>query len=889
MEPYQSKSEELLQKYEEHDPLAGLTSAQAHKQLALDGPNTLTTKKTPKWQLFIRQFNNMIIYILLLATALTLFLEHYTDAFVISAVIIANAVIGYYQEANAADALAKIKELLATKATVYRDKRRQDIEAKELVVGDVVYLEAGDQVPADLRLLKTADLRIEESALTGEADAVDKEACELAEAHLPLAKQLNMAFSSTTVVNGSGLGVVVATGKNTELGKISQAVSNAKTRPTPLMRDINALGKTVSLCVLSAAILLFILGLFLESYSLSVLTLAIVTMIVGSIPEGLPATTSVILALGVADLAKNKNAIVKSLPSAETLGAVDVIATDKTGTLTKNEMTLTDIYLAKQHLSVSGSGYAPYGELFENGRPLSKRSPELQELLTAGFFANDTTLTQSKGTWEINGEPTDGAFLTAYYKLLPKKQQLSLTKLDLLPFDSVHRYIASLVMAADQTKKIYLKGAPDKIFAFAQKQDPDFERSFWQTRADHLAKQGKRVVALGAITADQALTELEHEHLEQGFKFLGLVGIIDPPRPEVIAALREMRKAHVEVKMITGDAPLTAKAIGQQLGLSERKLQAITGQEWDQLSAAEKQVVAVENQIFARTTPANKLEIIEALQQKGKVTAMTGDGVNDAPALKKADIGVAMGIKGTDAAKEAADMILTDDNFQTLTTAIREGRRIYDNIKKSILFLLPTSFAEGLIIFLTILFDREMPLQATQLLWINLVSALTIQFAFIFEPGASDLMKRPPRASASRLLGKRELIQLGYVSLLIALVGLLAYEGLIQAGTSSALASTAMVNIIVFSKIFYLFNIRTDASAFSSASFTNKKAFLIILLMIVLQLGLTYLPFMQDAFSTTGMQLGEWILTILCGFSILVITELEKVFFHKKKALRLKA
>lgn len=888
MEPYQSKSEELLQKYAAHDPLAGLTSAQAKQQLALDGPNTLTSKKTPKWRLFIRQFNNMIIYILLLATALTLFLGHYTDALVISAVIIANAVIGYYQEANAADALAKIKELLATNATVYRDGKRQDIAAKDLVSGDIVYLEAGDQVPADLRLLKTADLRIEESALTGEADAVDKTACDLLEAKLPLAKQVNMAFSSTTVVNGSGLGVVMATGKATELGKISQAVSNAKRRPTPLMRDINALGKTVSLCVLSAAVLLFFLGLFLESYSLSVLTLAIVTMIVGSIPEGLPATTSVILALGVSDLAKNKNAIVKSLPSAETLGAVDVIATDKTGTLTKNEMTVTDIYLKEQHLSVSGSGYAPLGELFENGKVLGTRSPELKELLTAGFWANDTTLTQNKDTWEINGEPTDGAFLTAYYKLLPKQAQLPLTKLDLLPFDSVHRYIASLVITADHAKKIYLKGAPDKIFAFAQKQDQTFERALWQARADHLAKQGKRVVALGMRADAQEITELDHVHLEQGFKFLGLVGIIDPPRPEVITALREMKKAHVEVKMITGDAPLTAKAIGQQLGLSDRKLQAITGQEWDQLSATEKQRAAVQNQIFARTTPENKLEIIQALQQSGKVTAMTGDGVNDAPALKKADIGVAMGIKGTDAAKEAADMILTDDNFQTLTTAIREGRRIYDNIKKSILFLLPTSFAEGLIIFLTILFDREMPLQATQLLWINLVSALTIQFAFIFEPGASDLMKRPPRASESRLLGKRELFQLGYVSLLIALIGLVAYEGLLSVGASSALASTAMVNIIVFSKIFYLFNIRTEASAFSSASFTNKKAFLIILLMIILQLGLTYLPFMQAAFNTTGMQLSEWLVTLLCGFSILVITELEKAFFPKKRPVRCK-
>lgn len=883
MEPYQKNTQELQDALELEDPLQGLSTKQAKKRLQENGKNMLTSKKTPNWLIFLRQFNNMIIYILIFAAALTVFLGHYTDALVISVVIIANAIIGYYQEANAADALAKIKDLLATKATVYRDGVRQDIDATELVCGDVVFLEAGDQVPADLRLIKTADLRIQEASLTGEADAVTKSDAPILTKDLPLAEQQNMAFSSTTVINGSGLGIVVATGSQTQLGKISTAVSNAKSRPTPLVKEINALGKTVSYCVLGASVVLFVLGLMFESYSLSVLTLAIVTMIVGSIPEGLPATTSVILALGVSDLAKNKNAIVKSLPSAETLGAVDVIATDKTGTLTKNEMTVTDIYVSDKHFSVSGSGYAPNGELFLNGNVTTKRDQTLTELLVAGNLANDTTLNYTDGHWRINGEPTDGAFLTAYLKLVKKEDRPKVTKEDLLPFDSFNRYIASLVTFEDGQKKIYLKGAPDKVFAFAKKQDKTFDHDLWLKRAEKLANQGKRVVAVGMIQDASSINELDHKHLENGFKFLGLTGIIDPPRPEVIEALREMNNAKVEVKMITGDAPLTAKAIGRQLGLAgDKDLNAITGPAWDKLSKQEKEQAALNNQIFARTTPENKLEIIEALQRQGKITAMTGDGVNDAPALKKADIGVSMGIKGTDAAKEAADMILTDDNFATLATAIKEGRRIYDNIKKSILFLLPTSFAEGLIIFLTILFNKEMPLQATQLLWINLVSAITIQFAFIFEPGASDLMYRPPRKNNSRLLGGKELLQLGYVSFLIALVGLFAYDFLIDSGTSTALASTAMVNIIVFSKIFYLFNIRTESSAFSKASFTNKKAFLIILIMILLQMGLTYLPFMQEAFSTTGMAISEWILTIACGFSILAVTELHKALAKVK-------
>lgn len=882
MQPYQTEAKTLANQYPKQDFEEGLSQAQAKELLLKNGPNRIETQTTPKWVLFVRQFNNLITYILLFAMVLTLMLGHQTDAIVIGAVVIINALIGYYQEANAANALSKIQQMLATKATVYRQGQRLDIDASQLVVGDVVYLEAGDNVPADLRLVSCANLRIQESALTGESDAVTKQAAAILADKVPLAKQKNMAFSSTAVVNGSGLGVVIATGKDTQIGQISTAVAETKSSLTPLMREINGLGKGVSIAVLVAAVILFGIGWFFETYSLSVLALAVVTMIVGSIPEGLPATTSVILALGVADMAKNKKAIVKSLPAVETLGAVDVIATDKTGTLTKNEMTLTDIYTQTEHFTLSQTGYAPQGDLLLNGQKTPPNTT-VKQLLLAGYVANDTELIQVDGHFQINGEPTDGAFLTAYHKVLATLAEPVYESLAFLPFDSDYRYIARLIQQPNQKQAtLFIKGAPDKLFAMAQASGT-FDEAFWMQKVNKLSQQGKRVIAVGQITKLDPATPITAELLYGNLEFLGLAGIIDPPRTEVIETLKTLSQAHVEVKMITGDSPLTASAIGQQLGLAP-EVKAITGAQWDELTFAQKQQAAVENQIFARTTPKNKLEIIKALQQSGKVTAMTGDGVNDAPALKAADIGVAMGIKGTDVAREAADMVLTDDNFATLGQAIKEGRRIYDNIKKSILFLLPTSFAEGLIIFFSIMFNQPMPLQATQMLWINMVSAITIQFAFIFEPAEKGIMHRRPRKTNQAMMNRHDVIQMAYVSVLMALSALFSYEWLQSLGADAKTASTMMLNIIIISKIFYLFNIRTPKLAFSKEFFGNKKAFYVILVMLLLQLALTYVPFMQEVFYTEPLTLNEWLAAILCGMFVLVITEIDKFIRLKKQA-----
>ncbi|WP_255552528.1 HAD-IC family P-type ATPase [Lactobacillus sp. Sy-1] len=881
MKDFKLTDEEIQNKYQIKDFESGLTSSQASERLAQNGPNELQFKKDSKLKLFLRQFNEVIIYVLILSAIITLLMRHYSDSLIITLVVLANAIIGYYQEANASNALDKIRSILATNSTVYRDGKRIDIPTNEIVVGDVVFLEAGDRVPADLRLVDTDNLRIQESALTGESDSIEKDAAVITEDHPSLAEQANIAFSYTSVTSGSGTGVVIATGNDTEIGQISQEVNNTTERKTPLMNELDQLGKWVSYVIMGVSVILFLIGLYFETYSVSVLALAVVAMVVGSIPEGLPATTSVVLSRGVSDMAKNKNTIVKSLPAVETLGSVDVVATDKTGTLTQNEMTATDVLLPSGTYHVTGTGYQPDGQILDdNDQPV--KSKELQLFLDAGFEANDTTLNREDGRWEINGEPTDGAFLTLYHKGTQSMDNPQYQEVDLLPFDSAFRYMGKVVVNPAGQKFLFVKGAPDKVLALAKKTDPNFDTQAWEDKVHALSKTGKRVIAVGYKPVADNVNEINHELITSGIQFLGLAGIIDPPREEVVQALKEMNAAGVEVKMITGDNPVTAKAIGEKLGLAP-EIHAITGAELDQLNDEEFTKAVLENQVFARTTPQNKLQIIKALQAAGKVTAMTGDGINDAPALKRADIGVAMGIKGTDVAKDSADMVLTDDNFGTLSTAIREGRRIYDNIKKSIRFLLPTSFAEGLIIAFTILTKNDMPLNATQLLWINMVSAITIQFVFIFEPAEKNIMLKKPRDNNSSLLSKADMVRMAYISSVMAICGIVVFDALIAGGWSIEVASTVVVNVIVFGKIFYLFYIRTSEPLFSKSFFSNPAAFWIIGLMICFQFILTYVPFMQDLFKTDGMPLSGWLISIAAGIVVLALSEVDKLVSKRLK------
>lgn len=876
---YHSDLSEIQKNQNSKDFEQGLSMQFAEEKLKQDGPNKIESKQTPKWLIFLSQFNNMVIYVLLAAVILTVLMKEYSDAAIIGIVVVINTLIGYFQETSASNAVEKIKEMLSTDATVYRDGHRMEIPAEQLVVGDAIFLEAGDNVPADLRIVVADNLSIQESALTGEADSVEKIEEAITGENVALADQKNMAFASTAVTNGSGIGIVTATGDDTEIGKISNEVSSVKTRKTPLMQVIDKLGTGVSYFILIAAVIIFIIGWMFQVYSLPVLAMAVISVVVGTIPEGLPATTSVILAKGVSDMAKNQNTIIKTLPSVETLGSVDVIATDKTGTLTKNEMTVTDLILKDNTYQVSGTGYKPEGSITKDGEKVTS-DQTLNLLLEAGYYANDTILAHEDDQWQINGEPTDGAFITLYHKVYPFGTKDHYQKVDILPFDSDYRYIGQLVKDKQGEKTLFVKGSPDKLFTMFQKTDANFDIPKWTKIVEDYSRQGKRVIAVGFRKVDSNVTDVTHELIGQGLNFLGLAAIIDPPREEVIQALKEIRSASVEVKMITGDSAATATAIGEKLGLAD-DIHAITGVEWDQLSDEEKVVAADENQVFARTTPGNKIEIIKSLQKNHKVTAMTGDGVNDAPALKRADIGIAMGIKGTDVAKDSADMILTDDNFATISKAIKEGRRIFDNIKKSILYLLPISFAEGLIIAFAILTRDEIPLHPTQLLWINMVSATTIQFALIFEPAEEGIMKRAPRKTGSGLMNRRDLKQVVYISILMAIIGMFVDEWFTRAGVASVVTSTTMINVLIVGKIFYLFNIRTKNYALSKEMFVNKKSYIFIALMLVLQLILTYVPFMQAIFHTAPIGIKEWLIALVGGVIVFLVAEADKWLHFK--------
>lgn len=870
--------QKVIKDFDGHYP-SGLKDNEVSAKRVSYGFNEMLLKSTPKWLIFLKQFNNVIIYILIMAALLTLLMRHYSDATVIGLVVIINALIGYFQEINASNALEKIKNMLSVEATVIRNGNRFDIPSRNLVPGDLVYLEAGDNVPADLRIMDADNLRIQESSLTGESDSVLKSNASVA-IETPLAERVNMAYATTAVTNGSATGIVTATGLKTEIGLISQSVSDVKDNKSPLTKELDTLGRGISWFIIGVAVITFVLGWVMNVYTLPVLAMAIITMIVGSMPEGLPAATSVILATGVQALTK-KSAIVKTLPAAETLGAVDIIASDKTGTLTKNEMTLQDIVIGQTHYCVTGTGYAPNGQIFKNNLVIdASQNKELEMFLTMGQQANDTFLVPENDQWQINGEPTDAAFLSAYYKAFGQKTP-KLKEIDRIPFDSDYRYMARLVENQSGHRFIAIKGAPDKLFELAS-HSKNFDRDYWLQLSQQFAKTGKRVIAVGYHNVASDEDKVTHELLSTtGITFLGLAAIIDPPRPEVVEAIKDMRHAGIRVKMITGDSSDTAMAIGRQLGLAH-DIKAMTGVDVDALNDQDLAASVTKYDVFARTTPQNKLRIVQAFQANGLITAMTGDGVNDAPALKKADIGVAMGIKGTDVAKDSADMVLANDNFSTIKIAIEQGRRLYDNIRKTILFLLPTSFAEGLIVVMSIFLQQPMPLTPTQLLWINMVSAITIQLAFIFEPAEPGLMNRPPRKTSAKLMNRHDIFQMTYVSVLIAATGLAVFEAL-GSNVSFTVASTMVVNIIIFGKIFYLFNIRTEAPVLSRSLWSNPMAFVAVGLMIVLQIFFTYVPFMQNVFSTAALSWFDWLIVILTGTIVLVITEIHKYFRLRKQ------
>ena len=861
---YQDDVNEVLEELSTDEK--GLTADEAKELLSSNGPNQLPDQKqTHPVIRFLKHFNDILIYILFVAAIITFFLNHYLDTALILLVAIINAVIGYIQENKAEKALEGIKSMMSATALVRRDDEVVEIDAEDVVVGDIISLRTGDKVPADVRIISASNLRVEESALTGEADSIDKNADTL-DGDTILAERYNMAHSSSTITAGSGQGVVVATGADTEIGKINTSMSETETLKTPLIRQTEQFGKTISIVIVAIALISLGYGYFIQGYEFGEILLASISLSVAAIPEGLPAIISIILAIGVQNMA-NKNAIVKSLPSVETSGAVSVICSDKTGTLTQNEMTVTTLNLTDGDYEVTGKGYEPDGEI------KGEESDILVEFLTAVKYVNESSIVEEDGEWRVVGEPTEGCLITLSEKYDGDIPNVEI--IDKIPFDSEYKYMAYLV-EIDNKKRIYMKGAPDRLLDMA-----DVDRDDWDSLISDIAKGGMRLIAAGFKEVEDSQTEIGHEDVEDGIEFLGVAGIIDPPRPAAITAVKDCHDAGINVKMITGDHRDTAVAIAEEIGIGDGET-VLEGKEIDEMTDEELSEVLLDVDVFARTSPENKLRLVTLLQEKDKVVAMTGDGVNDAPALKRADIGVAMGIKGTEVTKEASQMILVDDNFDTIFSAVKEGRRVYDNIKKTILYIIPTNGAEALLILAAIMLGITIPLSPVQILWVNMVTSITLSFALAFEGLERSTMLKPPRPTNTRLLSGYYTFRIVFVSLLVGGGSLAIFMYMIENGYSETIATTITLNNIVFAQIFHLFNCRSELSfAFNKDFFKNKMLFLLVGITVLLQLAITYVPFMNELLVTESLEAVYWLIPIGLGVIVFIVVEIEKAITRK--------
>lgn len=836
-------------------------------------------EKTPEIIKFLRQFNDVLVYVLLAAAVVTGFLGEYIDTIVIVLVVTIIGVVGYLQENKAEEALEGIKKLLETKATVVRNGKQSEIDSSDLVVGDVLVLAAGDKVPADARVVQAEKFKVEESALTGEATTVEKKSDVVKEESV-LADRKNMVYSGTSVATGSAKAIVTAIGEGTELGQINASISEVQTVKTPLIRQTTKFGQTVSIAILIISVVIYAFGYFLRDYEPVELMLTTIGLAVAAIPEGLPAVISIILALGVRNMAEQK-AIVRSLPSVETLGAVSVICTDKTGTLTKNEMTVKQIVTANHDIEVSGSGYAPNGDLELNGQPFDLDDDEsMIDLLTVGKTCNDAQLNEEDGDWVINGDPTEACLLTVAEKAERPIERLKV--ISKIPFDSEYKYMATLVDYKGE-RMIFVKGAPDRLFDMALSED--FKQDYWDEKRKEIADRGQRVLGAGLKRVDSSKASIDHEDVEDGLTFLGLFGIVDPPRQEAIDAVAACRDAGIRIKMITGDHKDTAVAIAKELGMEVEG--ALEGRELTDMTDEEIKEASVHNDVFARTSPNDKLRLVKGLQENGLITSMTGDGVNDAPALKRADIGVAMGIKGTEVAKEASQMVLVDDNFKTIYNAVREGRRVYDNLKKTILFLLPTNGGQALLVAMSILLGAAAPLSPVQILWVNMVVAITLSLAIAFEPLEESTMKRPPRPANVPLLSRYYIFRVTFVSIIIGGGSLWINYMLGDFDYSTEKLQTITLNAIVMAQLFHLYNCRTElAPAFNRHFFDNKIAFLVSALLIALQFFITYVPFMHTLFGTAPLTWEDWIYPVAFGAVVFIIVEIEKAISRRVIGIR---
>ncbi len=863
----------------------GLAEDEAARRLKRYGPNRLPTGAHRSALVrFLQQFHNLLIYVLMAAGVLAAAIGHLTDALVIFAVVLANTIIGFVQEGRAEKALEAITRMIDPLASVMRGGQRATIPADSVVPGDIVLLEAGDRVPADLRLIRARNLRVDEAILTGESVPVDKAAGAVAQ-DAALGDRFSMAFSGTFIAAGQGTGVVVATGAATELGRISSLIGAVEHLATPLIRQMNQFARQITLVVLGIAIFVFGYAVLVQAYGLAEAFMVVIGLAVAAIPEGLPAVMTITLAVGVQRMA-SRNAIIRRLPAVETLGAVSVICSDKTGTLTRNEMMVSAIVTADRTTTVTGTGYGPEGRFrTETGEPVDPAAdPGIEELSLAALLCNDAQLRQANGDWIVEGDPMEGALISLALKAGhdAAAARAAFARLDEVPFDSRHRYMATLHARGERPPVVFLKGAPEQILAMCDRvATPEGERPLepgtWHRQVERLAANGQRVIALARRTMPDACRQIAPAEIEHGLTLLGLAGLIDPPRPEAITAIAECKAAGIRVKMITGDHAATARAIAVQLGIADDP-KAVTGPELDALTDGDFNDRAEEASVFARASPENKLRLVESLQADGSVIAMTGDGVNDAPALKRADVGVAMGVRGTEAAKEASEMVLADDNFASIVAAVREGRTVYDNLRKVISFLLPINGGESMVIVLAVFLGLALPVTPLQILWVNMLSSVALALTLAFEPTEPNTMLRPPRGVSHPLLSGRLLWRIIFVSGLMVAGTFGIYSWATGRGLSLETARTMAVNTLVVMEIFYLFSVRyVHGSSLTWQGVFGTRAVLIgVATVIPAQFAFTYLPPLQAVFDTRPIALADGLAIVAVGVLLLVIVETEK-------------
>ncbi|RDB42979.1 HAD family hydrolase [Halomonas sp. DQ26W] len=878
----------------------GLSDDAARKRLDEYGRNKLKQQQgRPWWKRLLEQFNNILMLILIVAAVASLGLGQTLDALAILGVVIIIALIGFIQEGKAEQALESIRDMLSPQASVLRGGKRQTIDAEELVPGDIVMVESGDRIPADLRLIKAKRLRTEEAALTGESTPVDKQT-EPVEEKADLAERSAMAYASTIVAQGTAVGLVVETGTHTEIGRISEMLRDVEQLKTPLLRQLDRAGRVLAIFILAAAALTATFGVIIHDQAISAMFMAAVGLAVAAIPEGLPAIVTISLALGVQAMAKRK-AIIRRLPAVETLGSISTIFSDKTGTLTRNEMTAQAIWLPQGEFRLSGIGFKPEGKFHltaddkesdeESEAIALKDYPALAHFLKVGVLCNDAELAKEEDRWTIHGDPTEGSLIVAATKgdVDTRKLRDDHPRNDAIPFESERKYMATL--NDFDGSRLLVKGAPDRLLEMCHKVrvdggDTELDQQAWEKRIHALSSRGLRVLALAEKDGEGISGELNDEHAEQGLVLLGLVGLLDPPREAAIEAVKRCLEAGIRPVMVTGDHAVTARAIANQLGFAQTE-NVVSGRELESMSDEELEDKILKVDVFARAAPEHKLRLVKAMQAQGGICAMTGDGVNDGPALKRADVGVAMGIQGTEAAKEAAEMVLADDNFATIVSAIEEGRKVYDNIRKTITFILPTNGGQGLAIMLAVLGGTMLPVTPLQALWVNMVVAVTLGLALAFEEAEPDIMQRQPRDPSAALLDLFLLWRVAFVSflLLIGVFGMFTWILLVQEA-SAELARTGAVNMLVMGSAAYLINSRFLVNSALSVQgiFGSRPVWLAIGLVVLLQLGWTYLPFMQAIFGSAGLGPLHWLVILAGSVAIFLTVELEKRVLRLRKS-----